>query len=233
MTAIDRIAVVYESKTFASENAYRSHIQSKKHRECEAHLLAKRHVSQREESEAHPVEESSNASAEEVGSEDDRDIEEKLASSRRRRYLPSDCLFCQRRFSTIELALEHMYRTHSFFLPDQDHLHDLPGLLSYLGEKVVIGNICLYCPNGGKEFGSLESVRRHMVDKGHCRLAFETDEDRAELADYFSFNIVDNDEDWEDVDADGDVDLSDSASALVGMNTLQLLTPEQPSCACR
>lgn len=136
--------------------------------------------------------------------EDASDIEERLAASRRRRFLPTDCLFCAIRSSTAEESLQHMFSVHSFYLPDRELLIDLPGLLSYLGEKVVVGNICLFCPGGAKEFGNVEAVRRHMIDKGHCKLAFETDEDRAEVADYYSFEVVDDEDGWEDMDDEGD-----------------------------
>lgn len=104
-----------------------------------------------------------------------------------------------------------MTSAHSFFIPDRELLVDLNGLLAYLGEKVLVGNICLYCPGGAKEFGDVASVRKHMVDKGHCKIAFETDEDRAELADYFIFEIIDEEEAWEDMDDDGDQGMEDRA----------------------
>lgn len=53
-----------------------------------------------------------------------------------------------------------------------------------------------------------------MVDKGHCKIAFETDEDRAELADYYNFEVIDDDEAWEDLDEDGDQDM-ENRSRLV------------------
>lgn len=96
-----------------------------------------------------------------------------------------------------------MSSAHSFFVPDRDTLVDLPGLLTYLGEKIIVGNICLFCPGGIKEFGTVESTRRHMIDKGHCKIAFESDEDRAELADFYGFDVIDDDDDgWEDVDGE-------------------------------
>lgn len=98
-----------------------------------------------------------------------------------------------------------MSKEHSFFIPDQDLLVDLDGLIGYLGEKIAGGNLCLYCPNGGKEFNSTEAVRKHMIDKSHCKIAYETDEDRAELADFYAFEGLsdENQSDWEDVEEDG------------------------------
>lgn len=138
---------------------------------------------------------------------EDIDIEARLAASRRRRHLPSDCLFCTTRLSTIETCLQHMSTVHSFFIPDREYLSDIAGLLAYLGEKVVVGNICLYCPGGSREFGSVEAVRRHMIDKSHCKMAFETDDDRIEVSDYYTYEGYEAaGDEWEDVDDDGESD---------------------------
>ncbi|KAK8846717.1 hypothetical protein IAR55_005804 [Kwoniella newhampshirensis] len=143
-------------------------------------------------------------SDDEIDSGDDEDVSEKIANFRRR-IKPTDCLFCFQHSESVNENVIHMARSHSFFIPDQDILVDLPGLLSYLGEKVAIGNLCLFCPNGGREFGSLEAVRRHMIDKAHCKLAYNDEEDRVELADFYDFggSSDDDDTEWEDMDVDG------------------------------
>jgi pre-60S factor REI1 len=125
---------------------------------------------------------SEDADEEEIG----LSIDAKIAASRNR-LTTSHCLFCSHAASSIDENLSHMASAHSFFIPDQDYLVDLPGLLTYLGEKVSIGNTCLYCPNGGKEFGSLEAVRAHMRDKGHCKIAYDTDDQKLEVSDYYDF----------------------------------------------
>jgi hypothetical protein len=131
---------------------------------------------------------------------DDEDIVDRLATARRR-IQPTDCLFCTASRTNVTDTISHMSREHSFFVPDRDNLVDLPGLLGYLGEKIVVGNICLYCPNGGREFGSLEAVRKHMLDKGHCKIAFDSDEDLAELSDFYGWGAeAESDEDWEDTE---------------------------------
>ena len=155
---------------------------------------------------AAPMSTPGQTSADGSPSSGDEDIDERIASLRRR-IKPTDCLFCSKRTLSIADATSHMAREHSFFVPDQDHLTDLPGLLSYLGNKVVFGNICLYCPNGGKEFTSLGSVRQHMTDKGHCKVAYGTNEDRAELADFYDYRTQAEDEaEWEDVDMESDIE---------------------------
>nr|XP_019005453.1 pre-60S factor REI1 [Kwoniella mangroviensis CBS 8507]OCF68914.1 pre-60S factor REI1 [Kwoniella mangroviensis CBS 8507] len=197
------------SKNFSSENAFRSHVQSKKHRDREAQQSIS-HASSAPHSDHHTPQNSYNAPSTDVGhapsdseseEEEDGDFSARIAKARRR-IQPTDCLFCPSNHNSVDDNTRHMAKSHSFFIPDQDILLDLPGLLSYLGEKVAVGNLCLYCPNGGREFGSLEAVRKHMVDKAHCKLAYETEEDRAELADYYDFAGSDEtaDSDWEDLE---------------------------------
>lgn len=205
------------SKSFSSENSFRSHIQSKKHREREAALASGVDVLHEvgangtaaapgESTTVRTDNDQTMASededeAEQMDEDEDYDIEEAIAASRRRMG-SGDCLFCSHRSANIDENLAHMTGVHSFFIPDRDILVDLAGLLAYLGEKIAVGNLCLFCPNGGKEFGSMEAVRKHMIDKCHCKIAYETDEDRAELADYYDFMGAD-DTDWEDMDEDG------------------------------
>ncbi|KAJ1551278.1 hypothetical protein HK096_001957 [Nowakowskiella sp. JEL0078] len=110
----------------------------------------------------------------------------------------------------------HMSKAHSFFVPNLEFLTDLPGLLSYLQEKVAVANICLYCNGKGRSMHSLEAVRKHMIDKGHCKFADEADdeEDEDEYADFYDYESS-----WEDVSESGieedeswvEVDTSSSA----------------------
>lgn len=56
-----------------------------------------------------------------------------------------------------------MSTNHGFFIPDIEYLKDVKGLIKYLGEKISVGNICIYCNGKGKTFHSLEAVQSHMV----------------------------------------------------------------------
>ena len=78
-----------------------------------------------------------------------------------------------------------MSAAHSFFVPDAEYLVDLVGLITYLGEKIAVGNTCLYC---NSEFRSLDAVRKHMHDKGHCKIAYDTDVERLEVSDFYDFS---------------------------------------------
>ena len=69
-----------------------------------------------------------------------------------------------------ENNVTHLTERHCFFLPDAEYLADLEGMLTYMGEKVGKGLMCLYCNERSKNFPNLASVQRHMADKQHCRL---------------------------------------------------------------
>ncbi|XP_055474995.1 cytoplasmic 60S subunit biogenesis factor ZNF622 [Psammomys obesus] len=98
----------------------------------------------------------------------------------------TDCLFCSHHSSSLVKNVAHMTKIHSFFIPDIEYLSDLKGLIKYLGEKVGVGKICLWCNEKGKSFYSTEAVQAHMNDKSHCKLF--TDGDAAlEFADFYDF----------------------------------------------
>lgn len=88
-------------------------------------------------------------------------IDEKIKMARR--LGETECLFCNHNADTFEDNMQHMTIQHSFFIPDIEYLVDLKGLIKYLGEKLSIGNTCLYCNGKGRELRSLEAVRKHMV----------------------------------------------------------------------
>ncbi|XP_069111327.1 cytoplasmic 60S subunit biogenesis factor ZNF622-like isoform X2 [Argopecten irradians] len=86
-----------------------------------------------------------------------------------------ECLFCSHVNKTLEDNVKHMTSKHSFFIPDAEFLVDLEGLITYLGEKVGSGHVCLWCNDKGKTFHSSQAVQKHMLDKGHCKLLHEGD----------------------------------------------------------
>ena len=89
-------------------------------------------------------------------------IDLKIASSPRLNV--TDCLFCtESGFASLDDNLAHMAVAHSFFIPDLEYLVDLEGLITYLGEKISVGNVCIYCNGKGRALHSLEAVRKHMV----------------------------------------------------------------------
>lgn len=99
----------------------------------------------------------------------EQSIDAKIAYARTR-LTPTSCLFCSHTGESTETLVEHMQLTHGFFIPDREYLVDLKGLLLYLSEKVAIGNVCLFCNGKGKEYKSMDAVRKHMIDKSHCKV---------------------------------------------------------------
>jgi pre-60S factor REI1 len=75
-----------------------------------------------------------------------------------------------------------MARNFGFFIPDIEYLADLPGLLQYLREKIVVGRMCVYCD---RAFRSVEAVTGHMRDASHCKMRW--DEEDGEYDDYYDF----------------------------------------------
>jgi pre-60S factor REI1 len=100
----------------------------------------------------------------------------------------------RRRLTSVHSNVDHMVQAHSFFIPDFEFLTDLEGLILYLGEKLSVANLCLYCNGKGRGFHTLEAVRGHMVSKGHCKILYEDGAD-LEIAEFYDFS-----ETWEDVD---------------------------------
>src|ERR1700737_1332236 len=73
---------------------------------------------------------------------------------------PEVCLFCLTPSNKFEENVAHMALAHGLFVPEKEYLTDLRGLIVYLGEKIGVGNLCIYCK---KTFTSAEAARAHMV----------------------------------------------------------------------
>jgi pre-60S factor REI1 len=237
------------SKSYTTENAYLSHVNSKRHKEAET----KYNVGLKKEMDAAPTEGTLMVPVSEVkpllgqepparmtqnaGSQDiEMTIEQRVAQARTR-LSTSDCLFCPTHSGSIASNLTHMSVAHGFFIPDAEYLVDVSGLIAYLGEKIAVGNACIYCYGKkrrnanamgkinkdevteegdiGREFRGLEATRRHMVDKAHCKIAFESEEERLEISDYYDFTSsypansrrnlkkAKNADDWEEIEDGG------------------------------
>ncbi|XP_041478384.1 zinc finger protein 622-like [Lytechinus variegatus] len=117
---------------------------------------------------------------------DDDDEEEEWEDVEGEEIPPTDCLFCSQSTSSIEDNLHHMTVSHSFYLPNVEFIADMEGLLSYLGVKVGCDFMCLWCNEKGKSFYSLDSVQRHMRDKGHSKILYEGDA-IYEYSDFYDF----------------------------------------------
>ncbi|KAJ1920746.1 pre-60S factor rei1 [Mycoemilia scoparia] len=135
-----------------------------------------------------------------------------------------ECLFCSHVAKDLDDNIQHMFKSHSFFIPDLEFLVDLEGLICYLGDKLRVANVCLYCNGRGRGLQSLEAVRTHMIDKGHCKLAYETEIDIMELSDFYDFSASyadahehdpDEDIDMEGTGSGGGIQLAEDGTELV------------------
>ena len=71
---------------------------------------------------------------------------------------------------------------------DIEYLDDLEGLLEYLGGKVGVGRICLYCNGRGRgNYPSLAALQQHMHDKGHCKVLFEDEDEHDDMDGFYDF----------------------------------------------
>ncbi|RKP09081.1 C2H2 type zinc-finger-domain-containing protein [Thamnocephalis sphaerospora] len=192
-------------KRFASENAYTQHIQSKKHKETERRLTQDGEDVQQPDEQ--PVAMDKDGMIDETASPDQvlQAINERIENAPR--LAEGDCLFCTHQSESLEGNVEHMVKQHSFFIPDIDYLVNLRGLISYLADKITVGNICLYCNGRGRGLRSVEAVRRHMIDKGHTKIAYDSERDVLEISDFYDFRTSYPDHearaaDGEDVEAE-------------------------------
>ncbi|CAB4254553.1 similar to Saccharomyces cerevisiae YBR267W REI1 Cytoplasmic pre-60S factor [Maudiozyma barnettii] len=125
---------------------------------------------------------------------------------------PETCLFCTNKtFPDFESNLKHMFESHGFYIPEQKYLTDKEGLVKYMSEKIGLGNVCIVCNYEGR---SLPAVRAHMLAKRHCKIPFESENERLEISEFYDFTssyqdsytnssvVQENEEDWEDVPSD-------------------------------
>lgn len=223
------------NKTFSSENAFSNHLSSKKHKDVEANnankakkqesLITESQFSnnfKRKDSKETDPENTESENAESLShngdddDDEDDDIEEDTLEV-------TDCLFCPHHSVSLEENLKHMTRSHSFFIPDLEYVVDLKGLVTYLCEKVGMGNMCLYCNEKGKSFFSLEAVQSHMVDKGHTKMNYEGDA-VLEYADFYDFSSSYPDYNPDEENEGDEIQGRDSTLA-VNEQTLELCLP--------
>lgn len=223
------------NKTFSSENAFSNHLSSKKHKDVEANKANKakkqeslitesqfsNNFKRKDSKETDPQNtESENAESLSHNGDDDDDEDDDIEEDTLE---VTDCLFCPHHSVSLEENLKHMTRSHSFFIPDLEYVVDLKGLVTYLCEKVGMGNMCLYCNDKGKSFFSLEAVQSHMVDKGHTKMNYEGDA-VLEYADFYDFSSSYPDYN-PDKENEGDEIQGRESTLAVNEQTLELCLP--------
>ncbi|CAD5113021.1 DgyrCDS2223 [Dimorphilus gyrociliatus] len=171
------------NKRFSSENAFKNHIQSKKHKDLEVRRSENPNdpIFNRQRSTSTSESKSKDIADENMSDDDEEwsDCDDALSAN--------ECLFCSKVCDDMEKNMEHMTVVHNFFIPDIDYVSDLEGLLSYLGAKVGEGRMCLWCSEHGKSFRSLRAVQNHMTDKQHCKMLHEGDT-LLEYEDYYDYS---------------------------------------------
>lgn len=195
------------SKAFNSQNAYDDHLKSRKHRDSvfKAFGQVKPNAASTSDKKDDSTEvvESANESSPMVASTSSQSLPEaKHAEGSMPSIPPNACLFCTRSFTTLEINLNHMSRNHGFHVPDQAFCSDIPGLLAQIADDISMGNICITCGLGfgghvtGNESDAqlvkrarkgLDAVRSHMIDKGHTRLPWDTEDQRLRYSDHYDY----------------------------------------------
>lgn len=176
-------------KLFKSKNAHDNHLDSRKHRDNLKSFLEQNRVDGQQEQDVSVKSsrvkkdfgEDQQAAAMDEGIEEvdddqwDEDWDNPIENN--------DCLFCAQHSEDLVANVKHMSVKHSFFIPDAEYCIDVEGLLGYLAEKICRDFICIWCNEKGRTFYSLDAVKNHMVEKGHCKMLHEG----AALAEYVDF----------------------------------------------
>lgn len=194
-------------KPFYSENSYQNHLNSSKHKSREArmsrdHADDASSVMSSNFSLGEPINKPREADGDVSKAADslktatiEEEENEEREPSDDGEYSSARCLFCSKKESDINANVDHMLKGHGLFIPERDYLIDLEGLLHYLYRKINENNECLYChvirnnPAG---------IRTHMRDKGHCMIAFETEDEQVEIGQYYDFSSTYSDDDDDD-----------------------------------
>ncbi|KAG2216988.1 hypothetical protein INT45_007673 [Circinella minor] len=204
--AEERQGLIYECavcrKSYYSENGYHNHMQSKKHREMEikSEILGTCNYpsnnnnnnnygqqQQQQQQQLAPL------FSDQSDLSDLSDLEEDHKMAKKSYLLHNNndplrlCLFCSFPSNDFDENVLHMVKYHGFFLPDEEYLQDRKGLITYLADKIDHEHLCLYCNGRGKEWKTAQAARAHMLDKGHCKMAYDDSEDPEDLLTYYNF----------------------------------------------
>ncbi|EOD16776.1 hypothetical protein EMIHUDRAFT_210306 [Emiliania huxleyi CCMP1516] len=165
----------FTGRRFKSRGAWENYTNSKKYRA----LSAVRHAQSRGAKPQPagecdgPAPESASESGDESGWEE---VEEAWVPRWR------ESLFDGRESASFEANVRRMGRRYGFHVPEPDCLLDPRGLFSHLQRKLCERHACVLCD---RTFRSLEAVRRHMLDKRHCRLCLEREATLREVAPFY------------------------------------------------
>jgi pre-60S factor REI1 len=198
------------NKAFYSENSYRNHINSSKHKQRAASLRKDGDAASVQSSAfslGEPVTKSDNDVSKvteglktaTIDEEEDEDMESDIKKDE---FLPSRCLFCKIDSTDIHTNVDHMRIDHGMFIPEQKYLADLDGLVNYLYRKITENFECLYCHAIKND---AQAIQTHMRDKSHCMIAFESEEEQVEIGQYYDFRSTYSDDEDESTAESGGV----------------------------
>ncbi|KAG4101506.1 hypothetical protein H8356DRAFT_1421939 [Neocallimastix lanati (nom. inval.)] len=214
-------------KVFNTENAYKNHELSKKHMDNVV-IFENKKATKNDDSSDLSEDENGNLKEPKINwkkrfaeaqtdEEFNKILDEKIKLSRKLE--ETECIFCDFKGETFEKKMEHMTVEHTFFIPDVEYLASVKGLMTYLGEKISIGNTCIYCE---KMFQSLEAVRKHMLAKGHTKISYEDGPD-LEISNFYDFSVLDDDDDMEI--ENGESNNSNSHALAITSEGTELILP--------
>lgn len=121
---------------------------------------------------------------------------------------PSQCLFCNYISDSMENNANHMNRQHGFFVPEREYLVDMSGLITHLSETIQVLNQCLFCH---KAAHTPAGAQTHMRDRGHCMMAYSTEDEQLDVGDFYDFRAT-----YSDEESESDEDESEAPAAGLG-----------------
>jgi pre-60S factor REI1 len=117
----------------------------------------------------------------------------------------NQCLFCNYVSPTMDLNVNHMGKQHGWFVPEMEFLVDMKGLINYLSETIQVLHQCLYCH---KQVHTSAGVQTHMRDRGHCMIAYSTEDEQMDVGEFYDFRATYEESDTdEDEETEGGVNL--------------------------
>jgi pre-60S factor REI1 len=116
-----------------------------------------------------------------------------------------------------------MSRFHGMFIPERDFLVEPENLIRYLHEKVHTYNVCLKCH---KPFHSASGTQTHMRDRGHCMIAFESEDELVEIGEFYDFRSSYPDAEQFEV-MEQEAEESDDSTSTAGGGGVKLGAPRK------
>ena len=137
-----------------------------------------------------PIQQQESNKDEEMKEEEqtEQEIDEATATMQEEQELPDinpkQSLFDKHTFPSVQDNLRYMQQEYGFFLPDQEYLVDMEGLIGYCHEKVKLGHYCLYCQ---RMFSTWQGCQKHMISTRHTKLQYQAGVDLEEFEPFYDF----------------------------------------------